>query len=297
MARIRRWQPIPGDQADQTCASMAPYDQESLAQCFPAVPTRDTRGPPNATPRTRVLAVWGLHEENTRSISACASVGDGWMASDFYLWMYVLHCMGRSQKWITSMEPRYLIEKYGKKDKVNLGQIDEDSDIWKPVQMRWASGFVHSDPWEERVLVLDKDTLPFAEGKVTIGPGGVALREFFLHFLEQTFAEAVKSRDPILILMFSHGDLESPGGLYIGTEFRTTEDILTPKMIAEIHIKYHNVQVALFMAPCYSGHWIKTVGFQGNNKPTALAAVQPDQETFGFVWLSPQRQGVPTLST
>lgn len=42
--------------------------------------------------------------------------------------------------------------------------------------------------------------------------------------------------------MFSHGDLESPGGLYIGTEFRTTEDILTPKMIAEIHIKYHNVQ-------------------------------------------------------
>lgn len=52
--------------------------------------------------------------------------------------------------------------------------------VWKPVQTNGTSGFVHGGPWEERAVVLGEDTLPFAESKVTIGPGGFPLRGFFL---------------------------------------------------------------------------------------------------------------------
>lgn len=109
------------DQADQACAKIAQHNQERLAQRLPTVPTRDTRSPPNVTPRTRILAVLGLHEEDAESISACPSIGDGWMVSDFYLWMHVLHGMGRSQEWITSLEPQYLVEKYGQRRQSKSG--------------------------------------------------------------------------------------------------------------------------------------------------------------------------------
>lgn len=177
----------------------------------------------------------------------------------------------------------------GKEDKVNQELVDTEPDVWKPVQTKWASGFVHGDPWEERTVVLDEDTLPFAENKVTIGPGGVALRTFFLRRLEQTFAEAAKSQDPVLVLMFAHGDLESSGGLYIGTELDSTEGVLPPRLIAEVHAMYPDVKVTLFMTSCYSGHWVETVEFRGNNKPTVLAAAEPDQESSGFVWSTLQR--------
>ena len=276
------------DQADQACATIAQHRQEKLAQSLPTVPTRDTRSPPNVTPRTRILAVLGLHEEDAESTSACPSTGDGWMVSDFYLWMHVLHGMGRSQEWITSLKPRYLIEKYGKEDKVR----DTAPDVWKPAQTK-SSGFVHGDPWEERTVVLDEDTLPFAESKVTIGPDGVALLGFFIHRLEQTFAEAAKNQDPVLILIFAHGDFESPGGLYIGTESDSAGGMLSPKMLSEVHAKYPDVLVTLFMTSCYSGHWVETVEFRGNNKPTILAAA----ETFETAWSNSQRHAGCLFST
>lgn len=70
--------------ADQACAHIAETIQERLAQRLPTVATRDTRHPPNVTPRTRTLAILGLHEENAASKNACPSIGDGWMAFDFY---------------------------------------------------------------------------------------------------------------------------------------------------------------------------------------------------------------------
>lgn len=86
-----------------------------------------------------------------------------------------------------------------------------------------------------------------------------SLRDFFLRHLEQTFAEAAKTQDPVLILIFAHWDFESPGGFYIGTDSDITDGILSPKMLAEIHTKYPDVRVTLFMTSCYSGHWVETV--------------------------------------
>lgn len=102
---------------------------------------------------------------------------------------------------------------------------------------------MHGDPWEERTVVLNEGTLPLAESKVTIGPKGVSLRDFFLRHPEQTFAEAAKTQDPVLILIFAHGDFESPGSFYIGTESDNTDGILSPETLAEVHTRYPDVQV------------------------------------------------------
>lgn len=58
--------------------------------------------------------------------------------------------------------------------------VDMEPDVRKPIQTKWASGLVQGDPREERAVILGEDTLPFAERKVTIGPDGIALRDFFL---------------------------------------------------------------------------------------------------------------------
>lgn len=215
---------------------------------------------------------------------------DGWSLT------FISGCtsfVGWASPRIPGMDHGYLIEKYGKIQE----QVDTAPDVWKPVQTKWASGFVHGDPWEERTVVLDEDTLPFAESKVTIGPNGVALRDFFLHRLEQTFAEAAKSQDPVLILIFAHGDFESPGGLFIGTESDSTDGLLSPKMLEEAHAKYPGVQVTLFMTSCYSGHWVETVEFQGNNKSTVLVTAEPEQEAFGTAWSNSQRHAGCLFST
>lgn len=98
------------------------------------MPTRDTRSPPNVTPQTRIPAILGLHESNPEMNDASPSLGDGWMVSDYYLWMHVLNGMGKSQEWVTSLHPEYLVDKFGKKDKMTSKLVDEEPNVWKPVQ-------------------------------------------------------------------------------------------------------------------------------------------------------------------
>lgn len=65
------------------------------------------------------------------------------------------------------------LKKYAKEDKVSQEQADTGPGVWKPVQTKWDSGFVHGDPSEERTVVLDEGTLPLAGSKVTIDPKAV----------------------------------------------------------------------------------------------------------------------------
>jgi hypothetical protein len=39
---------------------------------------------------------------------ASPSLGDGWMVSDSYLWMHALAGMGKTQEWMTCLEPAYI---------------------------------------------------------------------------------------------------------------------------------------------------------------------------------------------
>lgn len=201
------------EKAYEICVRIARGIQEEQAKQLPILPTRDTRSPPDVTPQTHILGILGLHENDPRMDDASPSTGAGWMVSDFYLWMHILNGMGRCQEWITALSPAYLIDKYGKSDKVASQLLDENSGVWKPIRTKWADGFVHGDPWEQRSVVLDVDTLPFVENMVNIGPGGAPLKDFFLERFKCTLAKASENGEPILLLMFAHGDLEQPGGL------------------------------------------------------------------------------------
>lgn len=281
------------EKAAIACGEYAKAARQRLApQEPPTLPTRDTRCPPDVTPRTRAIAILGTDDHDDTSRIASPSLGDGWIVSDFYLWLHVLDGMGRNQEWITSMPPRYLAEKYGQEDEVTDEAVDENFPP-KPVQTKWASGFIHGDPFEERVVVLDENALPLVERRVTIGPNGLALRDFFLQRLEQTVSLAAASGDPVLILMFAHGDYDSNGGLFIGVDpysFGLDMDkLLKPSDVSKILSRYPQVKVTIYMTSCFSGHWVETTEFQGNNKPTVLAAAQPDQESFAFVWSLFQR--------
>ncbi|KAI9038662.1 uncharacterized protein KD926_010606 [Aspergillus affinis] len=137
------------------------------------------------------------------------------MVSDFYLWLNVLCGMGKSQEWITAMSPDYLINKYGREDKVTMVRIEETEET-KQVQTKWASGFVHGDPFEDCKVVLDEDSAAYLGDKITQGPTGRDLRESLLERLEATVAEAARCGDTVLIMIFALGGYETHNGLGLG---------------------------------------------------------------------------------
>ncbi|KAE8341464.1 hypothetical protein BDV24DRAFT_163302 [Aspergillus arachidicola] len=282
------------NKADQACKELADAARKNL-QIPSVIPTRDTRSAPNVTKNTRVVAVLGVDEGLNDPNAASPSLGDGWMVSDFYLWLSVLDGMGKSQQWITGMDPAYLLERYGREDKVTMEDIEGDGSIFKPVQTKWAAGFIHGDPFEERKVVLDDALLPKIRDRVTIGPNGSALRDFFLNRLEETVKDAAQCGDRVLLMIFSHGDYDTDGGLLVGVSpFDNEEDIknavIRPEHIASILAQHPSVKLTIYMTSCYSGHWVETVEFQGRDlKPVILAAANRNEESFGFVWSHTQR--------
>jgi hypothetical protein len=67
-------------------------------------------------------------------------------------------------------------------------------------------------------VVLGQSILPAAQRKVTIGPKGLALRDFFSGQTREmyTISSAAATGDPVLIMVFSHGDFDRQGGLLLG---------------------------------------------------------------------------------
>ena len=254
------------------------------------IPNRDTRGPPDVSPRTRVIAVLGVDEPSSNDNFASPSLGDGWMISDFYLWMHVLAGMGKTQEWMTCLEPAYLVNKYCLEDKTTMEKYEEDE--LKPVQTRWSTGFVHGDPFEDRVVVLDEELLPSVQRKVTVAPHGIELRDFFLGRLESTLASAEAAGDPVLMMAFAHGDYDR-GGLVLGGDPTCAEhasDTLDRDKVASVLAKHPTVKMSMFMTSCFSGHWVETTAFRGQQM-TVLAAAKSDEESFGFAWSHSQRHG------
>lgn len=137
------------------------------------------------------------------------------MISKFYLWINVLSGIGKTQQWITTRSLQYLINKYGREDKFTLKRIDDDPNSTRPIQTKWATGFVHTDPFEERKVIRDKAIAAKLPNRITKGPKGAALRELFLKKLEKTLSEAAKSGGTVLIMMLAHGGYNSKSGLYL----------------------------------------------------------------------------------
>lgn len=238
------------------------------------IPTWDTRHPPNVTPKTRVIAILGLSEDEPSSMNASPTLGDGWMVSDFYLWLNLLKGMGTSQEWITCLKPKYLLRKYGRQDKTAVRRVEKcknnkhgDQILYcenEPFQTKCAHGLLHGDEFETRAVVLDDETLKYAKKKVSIERKGVKLREYFLDRLRNTLELAAAKGEHVLIMMFAQGSLEPRGGLAVGIEIgrNPLSNLLSSDQIVSVLADFPGVELSIYMTSCYSGHWISTPTFR-----------------------------------
>ncbi|KAL8941114.1 MAG: hypothetical protein Q9216_002446 [Gyalolechia sp. 2 TL-2023] len=248
----------------------------------------DTRHPPNVTADTHVIAVLGVADEGRRDRASPAE--DGWMVSDFYLWKHVLRGTGKSQQWLTCEEPAKLLQKYGTADK----SAKKDTGIGgsREVQVSWKEGYVHGDPFEERVVVLNQSLLPAAQQNLIVTVPGITLRDEFLKRVEATSSKAQARNDPVLLMVFCHGDVDRAdlGGLVIGIDPdpQDVNDFLTPRLFAETYMKTPNIRMSLFMSSCFSGHWVITPRFRVR-RPTIMAGARPSQESWAWELSASQR--------
>lgn len=297
---LMRWYKIDRDAACKAISqSKGNSDQlRSLCQALSEdavknleVPTKDTRGPPEVSHNTRIIGVLGIDEPTSQSTAANPLSDDGWMVSDFYLWIHLLHSMGASQEWIASTKPSCLIGEYEDniiEDSTTLSagdaaQLDGGTKT-KPEKTKRVDKLFHGDSFEERVVVLDKDMLEGIEEKVTIRPEGKMLKEFFLDRLDINMERAKRSGDKVLMFVFAHGNYHGVQGLQLDRQRLVSEDVV------KILGKYPSVPVALFMTSCFSGHWVTTPFFKTDGQSVSAAA-EADQESFGCVWSISQRHG------
>ncbi|KAL8675302.1 MAG: hypothetical protein Q9224_007475, partial [Gallowayella concinna] len=197
----------------------------------------DTRNPPDVDANTHIIGVLGVSDLGHQH-RASPRV-DGWMVSDFYLWMSVLKGLGKSQSWHTCENPYSLLDKYGN-EAMKLDYAD-DSGKLKRTSMSWTEGYLHGDPFEERVLVLSKNNVQQLAKRLTLSNHGTSLRDDFLRRVEQTCRQAEAANEPVLLMGFCHGDdgeTES-GGLCIGIDpgTRNEDDFLSPKLLAQVLAK------------------------------------------------------------
>ncbi|BAE59995.1 hypothetical protein BDV35DRAFT_382091 [Aspergillus flavus] len=182
-----------------------------------------TTCPPDIGPRTRLIAVCGITDDEDDASPA----KDGWFLSDFYLFHYLfsdLHGPTASQIWMTSEKPEDLVRKYKE--------------------------YVHGDPRGERRVVLDKSMLPGIEqsGSLRVVSRKDLLERFLCTLREQSLL--AKTNDQHLVVMvFGHGD-ERTYGVALGG-YKPNLHIENVKRALQ-----PDTSVTLFMTSCYSGGWI-----------------------------------------
>lgn len=159
-----------------------------------------------------------------------------------------------NQVWLTGEKPEYLIEKY--------------------------TEYAHGDPRKERRVVLDESMLPGVEsaGNVRVVPKEILL-ERFVRTVEDEARSARNFDETLILLIFGHGDSDSCG-VYIGGKTSMDENyILKIELIKRVLPS--NLNVTLFMTPCFSGGWLvqPNLNRQKHLNVTGLAASGPKSET------------------
>lgn len=229
-----------------------------------------TRGPPDVNAQTRIIGLLGTSDID----DGASPQNDGWMVADFYAWKGAVRGMGRSQTWMTSLDPTALVDKY----EVDFGG---------------ANGpYVHGDPFEDaRAVVLNRAQLPQAleDLKVYRDDGTTRLRNAFLQeFRSQCLAAAAEGGN-VLLIVCSHGD-PAEGGLVISVEGALKNNIMTFKpddllnqdMLANTCRDIKPLKIATFLASCFSGNWVYSPVWRYNSDVISVAA-RDHEESWSWV--------------
>ncbi|KAL8824329.1 MAG: hypothetical protein Q9191_005127 [Dirinaria sp. TL-2023a] len=197
---------------------------------------------PDILPNTRILAVCGITDYEDQ---ACPDE-DGWFISDFYAFNFLLRGQGAAQSWLTTESPKYLVSKYKE--------------------------YLHGAPHKPRKVVLDNDMMSDGPQSVQLVSRHSLLEEF-LSTLKQECTAARKENQPVLVLMFGHGDALSHG-VYLGLE-QHGEETLYPLLEMDKFKEAigDGIAVTILSTACYSGGW----AINPKLNTTTFAAARPGQ--------------------
>ncbi|KAK2759918.1 hypothetical protein FQN54_002653 [Arachnomyces sp. PD_36] len=220
-----------------------------------------THCPPDVQLHTRILAVCGV----TDYADDASPTKSGFFLSDFYLFFQLLqpsHDFPDSslsrQLWLTCESPRALVEKY--------------------------SEYAHGDPLKDRRIVLEDRLLPSIENseRLRVVPRAL-IHERFLASLREQSRLAVEQGEPLLILIFGHGDAGSYG-IQLGGDGNTDEG---PRMlIDQVQLALRpGTQATLLMTSCYSGGWLVRPDLKSIRPAldvTGIAAADHEHESYSW---------------
>ena len=207
------------------------------------------RCPPDVQKDTRIVAVCGIPEFKA------APQDDGWFFSDFFLFYQMLgsRCAWKfnifslvfifpstdantsvaelpNQLWLSSCSPTNLIREHG----------------------QYLHGPANGIAGDRRV-VMNKNMLPKDEMNAGFRIFEAKdLLERFLATLKSEVKEAARTKQPVLVLIFGHGE-ESTSGIFIGCDDGGFLK-LTQARLASVLRK--DVQTTMLLTSCYSGGWI-----------------------------------------
>lgn len=199
---------------------------------------------PDIPAEARIIALCGVSDFG--DIRNCASpTEDGWLISDFYLFNHLLRDIGASQAWFTCDEPRDLVAKYG--------------------------SYVHGDPFKEhgRTIVLDQQKLdgPDAPQHVHVTEREELL-DVFLDHLEEECDIARREGQPVLVLLFGHGEDKTYKFQVGWCSWTGCPQILSSD---ELHQRIgEGVQVCTLMTSSYSGGWSVNRDLNGSLRETCI---------------------------
>ncbi|TAQ85596.1 hypothetical protein B7494_g6083 [Chlorociboria aeruginascens] len=185
------------------------------------------RCPPDVQKGTRIVALCGIPGEEA------APHKDGWFFSDFFLFYQMLSSRPElpNQLWLSCCSPTDLIRKHD----------------------RYLHGPANGIAGDRRV-VMNKAMLPEDEMKVgfrTFQPKD--LLERFLATLKSEIKEAARTKQPVLVLIFGHGE-EKTSDILVGCSLEKSNWKLNQDRLASVLRK--EVQTTMILTSCYSGGWI-----------------------------------------
>ena len=222
-----------------------------------------SRCPPDVQKGTRIIAVCGITE------STAAPQDDGWFFSDFFLFYQMLNSR-RTYKF----KPFALLFTFLPID-TNTSLAELPNQLWlsscSPSDLiRKHTRYLHGPATGiagDRRVVMNETMLPKDEmqaGFRVFEPKD--LLERFLATLRSEIIEAARTKQPVLVFIFGHGEKKS-SGIFIGCD----EDgclQLNEARLASVLKK--GVQTTLVLTSCYSGGWLMKPNYNSNFdvKPT-----------------------------
>lgn len=207
---------------------------ECIPRSSPGTTTEDmkkslsftTACPPDVGPKTRLIAVCGITDAKGKA----SPMEDGWLFSDFYLFHHLFSPLNEpslsSQVWMTTEEPKDLVQKYGE--------------------------YVQEDSKGEQRVVLDKNMLPGIEqsGNLCVVSEDDLLKRFLSNLREQSLLAKSESQH-LLVLVFGHGDMETLGMTLGGDRPRSNLKIEDIKRSLQ-----PSTPATLFTTSSFPGDWI-----------------------------------------